>query len=109
MQLNTLKKNREFSLVYARGKSVSTKNLVLFYIPRRFGPVRTGISVSKKVGCAVKRNKVRRRLKECMLTLTSEVKGSWHIIFVARKPIAEASFSQISGDMRYLLKKVGLI
>ena len=53
------------------------------------------------------RNRVRRRLRESMLRIAPDLKGSAHIVFVARKPIAEAAFSQINGDMIYLLKKVG--
>ena len=107
LQLNTLKKNREFSLVYQRGKSQATKNLVLVYLPRKYGGVRVGFSVSKKIGCSVVRNRVRRRLRESMKLISPELKGSAHLVFVARKPIAEAAFSQINGDMIYLLKKVG--
>lgn len=109
MQLNTLKKNREFGTVYGRGKSAVTKNIVLVYLKRKYGPVRVGFSVSKKIGCSVVRNKVRRRLKESMIRIYPEISSSCHIIFVARKPITDAAFAQIHDDMRYLLKKVGLL
>lgn len=109
MQLNTLKKNREFGLVYNRGKSASSKNLVMICLKRKYGPVRVGFSVSKKVGKSVLRNKIRRRLKECMRCYYPEISGSFHIIFIARKPIAEAAYSQIKDEMQYLLKKAGLL
>lgn len=109
MQLNTLKKNREFSLVYNRGKSFATADLVIICLKRKYGPVRVGFSVSKKVGSSVVRNRIRRRLKECMRCFYPEISGSFHIIFVARRPIAQAAFSQIKDEMRYLLKKAGLL
>ena len=107
LQLNTLKKNREFSLVYQRGKSYATKNLVLICLNRKYGGIRAGFSVSKKVGCSVVRNKLRRRLKESMRTILPELEGSCHLIFVARKPAADAEYKQLNAVMRYLLKKVG--
>ena len=108
-QLNTLKKNKEFGLVYNRGKSFASKNLVIICLKRKYGPVRVGFSVSKKVGGSVLRNKIRRRLKECMRCYYSEISGSFHIIFVARRPIAVAAYSQIKDEMGYLLKKAGLL
>ena len=109
LQLNTLKKNKEFRLVYNRGKSFASKNLVIICLKRKYGPVRVGFSVSKKVGGSVLRNKIRRRLKECMRCYYSEISGSFHIIFVARRPIAVAAYSQIKDEMGYLLKKAGLL
>lgn len=109
MQLNTLKKNREFGIVYSRGKSIATKNIALVYLKRKYGPVRVGFSVSKKIGCSVVRNKIRRRLRESMIRIYPDVNTSCHVIFIARKPITRAEFSQIHDDMCYLLKKVGLL
>ena len=65
-KLVTLKKNKEFTFVYHRGKSCATRRMVLVYFKNKYGGLRSGFSVSKKVGGAVVRNKVRRRMKECM-------------------------------------------
>ena len=109
LQLNTLKKNKEFGLVYGRGKSAAAKNIVIIYLPRKYGEVRVGFSVSKKVGCSVVRNKVRRRLKECLRIFSPDIKKKCHIIFVARSSAANAEFKELKNDMNYLLKKVGLL
>lgn len=68
-----------------------------------------GFSVSKKIGCSVQRNRVRRRLKESFRALLPEIEGSVQLIFIARAPIGAASFQEISRDMRYLLKKAGFL
>lgn len=109
-KLVTLKKNKEFTFLYHRGKSCSTKLIVLIYFKNRYGGMRSGFSVSKKVGKAVVRNKVRRRLKESMRALLQENTSHVHanMIFVARTPIVQASYSQIKKDMKYLMKKAGL-
>lgn len=109
MQYDTLKRNKEFSRVYARGKSFATKRLVLVYLPRRYGGVRVGFTVSKKVGNSVTRNRLRRRFREAYRTYLDQLNVSAHIIFIARAPVADAEFREILDDMRYLLKKAQLI
>lgn len=104
-KLNTLKKNREFNYVYRKGKAFSGNFLVLICMKRKFGPVRAGFSVSKKVGKAVVRNKVRRRLKEAFVGQMPLISGSYYLIFVARPSIASASFTQIQSCMKYLLTR----
>ena len=108
MQRTTLKKNREVGLVYSRGRSCSTRLLVLIYIVRRAGGVRAGFSVSKKVGKSVVRNRKRRQLKEAFRLFMEDIPMNVDMIFLARAPIAEADFSAIKKDMRYLLKKARL-
>jgi len=109
MQYNTLKKNKEFSHVYAKGKSFATKRLVLVLLPRKFGGIRVGFTVSKKVGNSVTRNRLRRRFREAYRTYLNDLNANAHIIFIARAPVAEAEFREILKDMRYLLTKAQLL
>lgn len=109
MQYETLKKNKEFSYVYAKGKSFATKRLVLVYLPRKYGGVRVGFTVSKKVGNSVMRNRLRRRFREAYRGYLDDLRANAHIIFIARAPVAEAEFKEIVKDMRYLLTKAQLI
>lgn len=109
MRIATLKKNKEFNMTYSRGKSYPAKRIILICLKRKYGGVRFGFTASKKVGCAVKRNRVRRQLKEAVAPEISKIRGNWHLIFVARKGIAETPFCDIKGDVLYLLKKAGLI
>jgi len=103
----TLKKNKEFNFVYRRGKAAGAKNMTLVFVKSRYGGVRVGFSVSKKVGNSVVRNRARRRLREAYRALP-EIRGNFSLVFVARSVIAEAEFSEICRDMRYLLKKAGV-
>ena len=97
-----LKKNRAFQYVYRRGRSVACRNLVMLVAPGR--ELKVGFSVSKKVGKAVVRNKVKRRLRECFRPLLGDVKTGLYVI-VARSSAAEAAFDDLRKDVRYLLKK----
>ena len=97
-----LKKNRAFQYVYRKGHSAACRNLVLLVAPGR--ELKVGFSVSKKVGKAVTRNKVKRRLRDCFRPYLGDVKTGLYVI-VARPSAAEAAFEDLRKDMRYLLKK----
>ena len=97
-----LKKNRAFQYVYRRGHSAACRDLVMLFARGR--ELKVGFSVSKKVGNAVIRNKVKRRLRECFRPYLGDVKTGLYV-FVARPAAAEAAFDALQKDVRYLLKK----
>ena len=101
-----LQKNRAFQYVYRKGHSVACRNLVLLHAPGR--ELKVGFSVSKKVGKAVTRNKVKRRLRECFRPYLGDVKTGLYVI-VARPAAAEAAFDTLQKDVQYLLKKQGAL
>ena len=101
-----LKKNRAFQYVYRRGHSAACRDLVMLFAPGR--ELKVGFSVSKKVGKAVTRNKVKRRLRECFRPLLGDVKTGLYVI-VARPSAAQAAFDTLQRDVRYLLKKQGAL
>ncbi|MDD2648078.1 MAG: ribonuclease P protein component [Eubacteriales bacterium] len=97
-----LKKNKHFQTVYRRGKSQASKDLVLLYFRSR--RLQIGISVSKKVGNAVARNKVKRRVREIMRSEMQLLKPGWYVI-AARPGAAQATFQGLKKTLRYLLRK----
>ena len=97
-----LKKNRAFQYVYRRGHSAACRDLVMLCAKGR--ELKVGFSVSKKVGNAVTRNKVKRRLRECFRPHLGDVKTGLYVI-VARPSAAKATFQSLDRDVRYLLKK----
>ena len=99
-----LQKNRAFQYVYRKGHSVACGNLVLLLAPGR--EKRVGFSVSKKVGNAVTRNKVRRRLRECFRPHLGDVKTGLYVV-IARPSAANAAFRDLDRDVHYLLRKQG--
>ncbi len=101
-----LQKNRAFQYVYHKGRSAACRDLVMLFAPGR--ELKVGFSVSKKVGKAVIRNKVKRRLRECFRPCLGDVKTGLYVI-VARPSAAEAAFDVLQKDVRYLLKKQGVL
>ena len=101
----SLKRNKEFRHTYRAGKSAHSKSMVLVYAPRRAGEVRIGFSVGKKLGSAVVRNKIKRRMREAVTPLIPSIKEGSKLIFIAKLPILEDTLPGIRSSMRYLLKK----
>ena len=62
--MHRLRKNKEFNYIYKKGERVSTEHFTLFVLKSKFENYKIGFSVSKKLGKANKRNKLKRRLKE---------------------------------------------
>ena len=102
----TVKKNYEFARIYKRGKFYVAKRMTLYVYPNRTGVTRLGLSVSKKVGKAVKRNLFRRRMKESIFCYQDGLKAGIDLVFVARKCEEIPGFHEIKKEMKFLLKKL---
>jgi ribonuclease P protein component len=98
-----LTKPDQYTLVYNEGSTQADRLLVIKTRPNRLEYSRYGISVSKRVGNAVVRNKVKRRLRE-ILRLTNLNPG-WDIILIARTPIAGSDYPQINKSVNNLLSR----
>lgn len=102
-----LKKNSQFALVYDEGKSWACKELVLKTLSNGSGSSKFGFVVSRRLGKAVVRNRVKRRLRE--ITRQTPVRPGWDIILIARVPAAAADYTDLEKSARKLLMKAGLI
>ncbi|SHI11150.1 ribonuclease P protein component [Clostridium collagenovorans DSM 3089] len=103
-----LRKNAEFRIVYKRGKSFSNKYLVL-YVKRNGKNInRIGMSVSKKVGKSVVRNRVRRLIRESYRLNSLDLQNGYDIIVLARNSSKDCNYSTIEKSLMELFKKAGL-
>ncbi len=103
-----LKKNKEFKKVYSTGESWVTANLVLYTKPNNLAENRCGFSISKKIGKAVIRNKLRRRLKEILRLNDHKMKKGYDLIFIARKAVVELDYKKLERNVYKLLQKAGI-
>ncbi len=103
-------KNHEFKRVYNKGASASGQNLVVYC--RRWrdrDKNRLGLTVSTKVGKAVQRNKIRRRLKEIYRLNEEKLSTGWDIILVARVRSRNAGYSELERDFFSLCARLKLM
>jgi len=115
-----LRFNYEFARVYKRGVYTSGRCLVLHAFPRtsyvRRGRVpvpqsvnRLGVTSSRKVRGAVKRNRVKRLLRENYRLLEPELRGGYDLILMMKDLDPLPDYSQIKKEMRSLFKRAGMI
>ena len=105
--LETLTRNWEFQQVFRVGKSVPGREIVLYGMRTRRKLARFGFSISKKVGCAVVRNRLRRRLREICRELAIDVRTGWDLVLVARTEAAERDFWSLRQAFQQQAQRLG--
>lgn len=88
----TLKKNSDFRRLYSKGKSAVNPYMVVYCRRNRGSVNRLGYTVSTKLGHAVQRNRVRRRLREIYRLNADRLKSGWDIVIVARSRCVGADY-----------------
>ena len=102
-----LTKPEQYALVYNKGRSWISSLVVMKALPNRLGLSRYGFSISRRVGKAVIRNRVKRLLRE-ILRLTPLEPG-WDIVFIARLPAATADYANLEKSVKGLLSRAQLL
>ncbi len=103
-----LKRAGAFQSVYRSGRSYAEPLLVLHVVRDRPGSAQVGMSVSKKVGCAVVRNRLKRRLRAIVAAAgLQDCPGCW-IVLKARSGAATAPFAELEAAVRRLWQRAGL-
>ena len=102
----SLKKNAQFKYVHRRGKSSGSHELVLLYVPGK--TLKIGFTVGKKVGGAVVRNRVKRRLREACRPLLPRMKRGLYV-FIAREPAGQADYPRLARALQNTLTRQNLL
>ena len=101
-----LKKRAAFAYVYRKGEKASARDLLLLSAKSKEG-LKIGLSVSKKVGNAVTRNRVKRLLREAIRPLTDRIDDGFMYVIVAYPSIAEKDFFSVSKSVEQAFSRVG--
>lgn len=101
-----LSRSRDFDAVFRRGSSTATRYLVLYSFPREDGSTgpRLGLAVSRQVGGAVERNRLKRHLRAAFSGLAGDLPAANDYVLIARPGLAEAVESRGAG---WLTERVG--
>jgi len=102
-----LTRPEQYALVYDRGISRAGELIVIKTLPNGLTFSRYGLSVSKRVGKAVVRNRVKRLLRETMRVMP--IKPGWDIVVIARPAAAGAGFGAMKEAVGQQLRRVGLL
>ena len=109
VQYEALNRNNDFRRIYARGKVQAGPLLVTYVCKNRVRRPRIGITVSKKVGKAVRRNRARRVIREADRLLGEPVEQNVDVIFVARGKTPYVKSTDLLPVMKRQLKVLGVI
>ena len=105
---NRLTRSQDFDAVYRRGRSVSTRFLVLYWFAREDAAdePRLGLAVPKRIGSAVTRNRIKRRLRELWRARLESIPSGRDYVLVVRPGFAEAAASRNADWLRERLDEV---
>lgn len=104
-----LQKDRDFRKVYRHRNSMANRLLIIYIRENQQAYNRVGFTVSKKVGKATVRNRVKRRMKESYRKNHHQIKIGYDVVFIARDTAANSSMAEIESAMMHLLRKKKMI
>jgi len=103
-----IRKNTEF-VATMKGKRLSIDGLSLFYKKNDRANFRVGLSVGKKLGNAVKRNRLRRQIRSCITKVLGDHAAGYDLVFVARQGLADLPFDQVLKTVTRALQRSAVI
>ena len=109
MNTVSLKLNHEFKRVYARGKSRAHRLIVVYYLKNRLGYNRLGLTVSKKVGGAVKRNRAKRLMREAYRLTEPKIAVGFDIVLVSRAATPYAHGRDVERALCRIVEELGIM
>ena len=105
----TITENRIYTRLYGKGKSVVSGTVVVYFRPNNLKLNRLGLTSTKKIGCAVKRNRARRVIREAYRLLEDKLKVGYDFIIVARTKATSVTMFAVKNDLERAFKSAGLM
>ena len=105
----TLKDNRDFQRLYRRGKSAGAATVVVYERGNRLERNRLGITTSAKLGKAVVRNRMRRRVREILRLHAHELRQGHDLVVVVRHQAVTRDYWKMDRDLMYCMRKLKLV
>ncbi len=99
-----LRKNNQFNYIYKKGERFHSENFTLFVVKSKYKDYKIGISVSKKLGKANKRNLLKRRIKEIVRTSLT-IPSFCNFVLLTKDNAVNLSFEELKIDLQKLFKK----
>ncbi|HEO2930187.1 TPA: ribonuclease P protein component [Streptococcus agalactiae] len=103
-----VKSDKDFQMIFSRGKNVANRKFVIYYLEKEQKHFRVGISVSKKLGNAVVRNAIKRKIRHVLLSQKTALQD-YDFVVIARKGVEELDYQALEKNLIHVLKIAGLI
>lgn len=104
-----LKQNSDFRRIYGRGRAFVNPAFVTYALKNRTDDIKIGITVSKKIGCAVERNRAKRVLTAAFASCVPYLPRGYDFVFVARARILTKKSTEIAAAMKENFIQAGLL
>jgi ribonuclease P protein component len=104
-----LRLNADFQRVRQEGKSWANHLMVLCALSNDLEHSRFGFAASKRIGQAVVRNRVRRRMREAVRVRRAAIADGWDMVFIARSAVANTTYAEISCAVEDLLRRASFL
>ena len=103
-----LRKNMEFKKVYKARKNFWNRNFIIYLKRNGSEETRIGVSISRKVGNAVVRNKLKRRIKEINSAYIANLKKGYDIVIIPKKNAVDLSFKDLESALKHIYRISGV-
>ena len=101
---DSLKKNRDFQIVYRQGKSYANKYFIMYVLENNLTCNHLGISVSKKVGNSVVRHHITRLVREAYRLHEDMFNSGLNIVVIARPPARDVTYREVVSAILHLAR-----
>lgn len=99
-----IKDNKDFQTVFQKGISTANRQFVVYVLEKEQPHFRIGLSVSKKIGNAVTRNRIKRLIRQFFLEHQEYLAQDKDYIIIARKPTSDMDYYEVTNSLRHVLK-----
>ena len=99
-----VKKEKDFNAIFQEGKSVANRKFVVYRLENSEQHFRVGLSVSKKLGNAVTRNQIKRRIRPVLITHKDQIIENLDFVVIARKGVEEMNYTEIEKNLLHVLR-----
>ena len=99
-----VKKEKDFDAIFKEGKSVANRKFVIYRLENQQQHFRVGLSVSKRLGNAVTRNQIKRRIRHVLIKNSHQIVDNVDFVVIARKGVETLEYAEIEKNLLHVLR-----